>query len=146
MEKYKRFSPNSGLTDSDVIEMLILAEMGKVESFTELARSFGVDRRTVSRIINGQSWSHVPRPRPLGKNYFVCADGRVFSKTAGKFLSPKRDKDGNLVVELRVDGKRERAVISHLVAKAFIGKKPKAIRFNDGDPSNPHLTNISVVR
>jgi hypothetical protein len=49
------------LTDDAVGQLLEGWAAGQTK--TQLARRFGVDRRTVGRIIEGESWCHVARPK-----------------------------------------------------------------------------------
>jgi len=51
-------SPNSKLTDGMVIN---IREMYKNENYTQkqLADEFGVDRTTIARVVNRETWNHV---------------------------------------------------------------------------------------
>lgn len=50
-------SPSAKLTEADVIEMRCCYDQG--EAVLELARRFGVARRTASGIVKRQSWTHI---------------------------------------------------------------------------------------
>lgn len=49
----------SALTDHQVIKMRKQYATGQ-RSYTQLAKAFNVDKSTIGRIINGQTWRHLP--------------------------------------------------------------------------------------
>ena len=51
--------PNAKLNDSSV---LTIRELAKTTSQAKIARRFGVSRKTIGRIIDGTTWSHVTIP------------------------------------------------------------------------------------
>lgn len=57
-------NPRAILDNNDVRQILLLHQAGKTQ--TSIARHFGVARRTVRNILNGQKWTHIPRPGPEG--------------------------------------------------------------------------------
>ena len=62
----------------------------------------------------------------------------------GKLLKPKTRKDGYKIIYLSKDNNKKELYIHHLVAFAFIGKRPKDhhICHNDGNKSNNNLSNL----
>ena len=52
--------------------------------------------------------------------YAVTSCGKVWSYRSGRFLTPRKDKDGYYRVGLSVYGKVKNAPVHRLVAKAFI--------------------------
>lgn len=140
-KNYVSYSSRTGLYDSDVMDIRLLAAK---KSIRNIASSLGIPKSTIHDIVIGKTWSHVPTPKILNqlKNYTIFADGRVWSNRTSKFLSPKMDKLGHVNVELIIDGKRQAHSVALLVAKAFLGKKGNKISFRDKDVSNVHFTNI----
>lgn len=141
---YIRSSAQSGLTDSDIIDMRVEAQRNGT-SATAIGEMYGIDRTTAGRIISGRTWSHVPAPKALG-NYSIYPDGRVFSKSAGKFMQPSIGRDGLQYIELRANGTREKVSVAGLVAKAFLGTKSNKISFVNGQTTDPHFTNLVVIK
>lgn len=69
---------------------------------------------------------------------------RGFRKVRGRMLSAKINSKGYVAVQLNKGG-RAWDVESHvLVLLAFVGPRPPGMQacHNDGDPSNPHLSNL----
>lgn len=62
----------------------------------------------------------------------------------GKFLTPRANRDGHLVVDLRVSGKRIRRYVHQLVLEAFVSPRPSGMEgcHNDGVPANNQLDNL----
>ena len=141
---YIRRSAQTGLTDSDIIDIRLTAQRSGLAS-TLIADTYGIDRTTASRIINRRTWSHVPEPKQVG-NYSIYPDGRIFSKSSGRFMQPNIGRDGLQYVELRANGKREKVTVASLVAKAFLGTKSKNITFVNGDTTDAHFTNLVVAK
>lgn len=142
---YIRYSAQSGLTDSDIIDMRVAAERHSL-SATYIGETYGIDRTTAGRIISGRTWGHVPAPKQMG-NYTVYPDGRVYSKAAGRFMQPSVGRDGLQYVELRSNGSREKVALSMLVAKTFLGaKQSNKVSFINGNTSDVHFTNLVVSR
>lgn len=95
---------------------------------------------------NGGEW----RPIPYGNgNYLVSADGDVFSlprpRATGGLLKPTPYVGGYLRVSLVEDGKKRLFFVHHLVAEAFIGKRPEGycIAHLNGDPTDNRAENLS---
>ena len=65
---------------------------------------------------NTQEWKMI---RGTGGKYYVSSDGRVYSKTAKRELSPSKDKNGYMVISLRCDGQKKQFKVHRLVADAF---------------------------
>lgn len=143
MTTYIRQSAQSGLKDSDIIDIRQLAVDGLTA--TAISEIYPIDRTTAGRIITGRTWSHVPAPKAQG-NYTIYPDGRIFSKAAGRFLQPSVGRDGMKYVELRSNGNREKVTVASLVAKAFLGTRSNKISFVNGDTSDVHFTNLVVTR
>jgi Transposase and inactivated derivatives, IS30 family len=141
---YTRYSNQAGLTDSDIMDIRDLSERANL-SAVEIADRYGVARSTVDRILARRTWQDVPSPKTVGTNYVVYADGRVFSKNAGRFIATTIDRStGQEVVELRTKGIRGKVSTAELVAKLFLGTKSKRISFINGDPTDSHFTNLKV--
>jgi hypothetical protein len=144
MNTYTRYSQQAGITDSDVIDMRVLAVRDNLTAAAIAAR-YGIASTTAARIISGRTWSHVPAPKAINKSYIVYPDGRIFSKAANRFMTPIIAKDGLEYVELRANGERSKVSIAQLVAKAFLGTKSKKISFANGDATDSHFTNLVVT-
>ena len=144
MNNYMRYSAQAGITDSDVIDMRVSAQRENLTA-TAIGERYGIDRTTAGRIISGRTWSHVPAPKQSG-NYSIYPDGRIFSKSAGRFLQPTEGRDGLQYVELRSNGTRQKVTVASLVAKAFLGTRSTKIGFANGDTSDVHFTNLVVTR
>lgn len=147
--KYIRYSPQSGLSDSDVLDMRT-AFTTKSVSVSDLADLYGINQTTANRIINGTSWAHVPSPKAINRGkYQVYPDGRVYSTSSRKFMTSRLNKDGDEVVDLRTaTGGRAATPIALLVAKSFIDssvRSTKKIQFVNGDSLDTHFTNITVA-
>jgi hypothetical protein len=140
---YIRYSSQSGLTDSDVIDMRVAAQSEELTT-SDIGDMYNIDRTTAARIISGRTWTHVPSPRQIG-NYTIYPDGRIFSKSAGRFMQTSVGKDGQQYVELRSNGNREKVAVAVLVARAFLGTKSNKIGFANGDTSDVHFTNLVVA-
>lgn len=139
---YIRYSNRSGLGDSDILDIRLAASI-ETNSVRDIAREMGLPKSTVHDIITGKTWSHVPSPVTLYKNYSIFPDGRIWSTKAGKFLAIRMNKSGALNVEIQVNGTRKTVPVASLVAKAFHGKTSAKISFIDGDNTNIHFTNIA---
>lgn len=144
MNSYVRQSAQTGLTDSDIIDMRVQADREGL-SATAIAADYGIDRTTAGRIISGRTWSHVPSPKQIG-NYSVYPDGRIFSKSSGRFMQATIGRDGAEYVELRTGGGREKIAVASLVAKAFLGTRSNKISFVNGDAGDAHFTNLVVIK
>lgn len=144
MNTYIRQSAQTGLSDSDIIDMRVAAEREGLTA-TAIGERYGIDRTTAGRIITGRTWSHVPSPKAQG-NYVIYPDGRIFSKSAGRFMQPSVGKDGLKYVELRANGNREKVSVASLVAKAFLGTRSNKISFVNGNRSDVHFTNLVVTK
>lgn len=69
------------------------------------------------------------------ENYSIDEKGKVFSIKRGKFLKPKKDKDGYMCYTLYNEGKREHKFEHRLVAQAFIPNP-------DNKPQINHINGI----
>lgn len=138
---YQRFSSQSGLSDTDVLNIRDLATREGLTA-TDIGERYGIDRTTAGRIITGRTWGHVPAPKTIN-GYDVYPDGRIFSQSSNSFLKTF-NRAGQAFVELRVKGTRQKVSVASLVAKAFLGTKSSKIAFVDGNPSNAHFTNLTI--
>ena len=145
MRRYLRNSPHSSLTDSKVMDMHRMFREGLND--TQIADRLNVHRKTVYNVRQGNTWAHVPRPVTVRgwQNYEIYPDGRIWSRATKRFLSPRKRRDGELVVELRSGSKRRTLPVSNLVAKAFLKGRNKNVNYLDGNPSNVHYTNLSLA-
>lgn len=141
---YVRASSQTGLTDSDIIDIRVMAEKDTLTA-SQIGEIYNIDRTTAARIISGRTWSHVPAPKARG-NYVIYPDGRVFSKAGRRFMSPVLGRDGLAYVEIRDSGNREKVSVVSLVAKAFLNTRSKKIKFVNGDTTDTHFTNLVVSK
>lgn len=144
MNSYIRSSAQSGLTDSDILDIRVYAS-NTGDTTTNIGENWNIDRTTAGRIINRTTWAHVPSPKQVG-NYSIYPDGRVFSKAAGKFMQTTMGRDGLQYVELRTGGTREKVAVAALVAKAFLGTKSRNITFINGNSRDAHFTNLAISK
>lgn len=145
MKNYMRYSSQTGLTDSDIIDMRTKAQSGKASAST-IGSMYGINPTTAARIISGRSWGHVPAPKNLTDNYVIYPDGRIFAKATGSFLTTTAGKDGNMFVRITANGRRVRVPAAILVAAAFHGvDDAEKIDFANGDPEDLHFTNLVVI-
>lgn len=85
--------------------------------------------------------------------YLVSSHGRVMNvskragTTPGKILKPATNKKGYLFVRLCKDGRPKNAKIHHLVATAFIGKRPTGYTVNhkDGNKNDNRTGNLEYA-
>lgn len=80
--------------------------------------------------------------------YLVSQEGEVFSRFTNKILKPSLSKGtGYLVVNIRIDGKRQPAYIHRLVAEAFIPNPDclPEVNHKDGDKTNCRVNNLEWV-
>jgi hypothetical protein len=81
-------------------------------------------------------------------NYFVSAEGHVFSKprpkTKGGLLKPTSAVGGYLRVTLTQGNAKKLSLVHGLVADAFIGKRPNGceVAHLNGNPSDNRATNL----
>lgn len=144
MTQYLRYSAQSGLSDTDILDIRDAADRdGLSPEF--IASQYNIDRTTAARIIAGRTWSQVPSPKRVG-NYSIYPDGRIFSKSAGRFMNTTTGRDGLSYVELRTNGRREKVAVAALVAKAFLGTKSRNLSFVNGNTGDAHFTNISISK
>lgn len=144
MTQYTRVSLQTGLTDSDILDIRAFAASTGANT-VEVGYRWNIDRTTAARIINRRTWSHVPNPKTIGA-YTIYPDGRVFSKASGRFMTTSKGRDGLQYVELRTNGNREKVAVATLVARAFLGTKSRKLTFVNGDRSNAHFTNIAIAQ
>lgn len=76
--------------------------------------------------------------------YWVCRDGRIFSRKHSKFLKPIKDKNNRLWVTLFKDKKGKLKSIHHCVLESFLEPRPEGKECNhkDGNPENNVLENL----
>ena len=84
------------------------------------------------------------REYPRNKNYLVSDDGKIYSKTKGKYLTPKINHDGYHRVQIWEDGKCRFVSWHRIIAETFL---PNPNNYNvvnhiDGDKQNNHVKNL----
>lgn len=148
MKTYTRTSLQTGLTDSDIIDLRIDAQhMNSIA----LGEKYGIDRTTAARIASNRTWTHVPAPVKQGK-YLVYPDGRIYSTANKRFLTVTVGKDGMGYVEITRQRKpkylgtqRVRVSVASMVAQAFLGSKSSKLTFLNGRADDAHFTNIAIT-
>jgi len=142
--KYRRFSTQTALRDSDVLDIRKLLAENYTE--TSIAQKFGIARKTVYNIAQGKTWTHVPAPKAVRgfPSYTVYPDGRVWSVASNQFMATKTRVTGERFVDLRSSGKRQSMPVSLLVARAFLNSRSSIVNYIDDDRSNAHVSNLSV--
>jgi len=118
---YTTRSTRSNLSASQVLD---IRRQHDVEGMNDaqLARLYGVSRKTIYDIEQRRTWRDVPRPVTVRgfKGYSVYPDGRVYSTAKGKFLAQAGRSKGGPVVQMNTSGgKRKLVSINSLVAKGF---------------------------
>lgn len=98
-----------------------------------------------------ESW----RPVADHPNYEVSDHGRVRrvqmmvrkTLTPATILRPRADKNGRLIVALRVGSRQKRFRVNVLVFRAFVGDLPRAFQIDhvDGDFLNCRSTNLRIA-
>jgi hypothetical protein len=95
-----------------------------------------------------------PRPFPPCPHYRVYADGRIESCLARGYrggptdrwrpIKPWPDKDGYLMFQTRIGGKRRVFLVHRAVLLTFVGPCPEGMRARhlDGDRANDRLDNL----
>lgn len=75
------------LSISDVIDIRRDATNG-IATIT-MAAIYGVDQRTIRKVISGERWSSVPQDRTIKghSNYEITADGRIWSNSKQGYLT-----------------------------------------------------------
>lgn len=78
------------------------------------------------------------------KNYGVDEDGNVYSIKKNKKLTPKKNHDGYLRIQLWKNGKCEFVSIHRLVAEEYVANPNNypIVNHLDGDKQNNHYTNL----
>lgn len=145
--QYRKTSSHSGLTDSQVADIRLMAMRGIPQ--TEIANAVGIHRKTVYNIVERNTWNHVPDPvRAYGyPDYLVFPDGRVYSSVSDQFITSRTRADGEKVVRIRnSSGVRVTTPVSTLVARGYLGTRSRNpnVTYRDGNPSNTHFTNITL--
>ena len=82
------------------------------------------------------------KPVPGFPGYSVTSDGDVYGPE-GK-LSPRKDADGYLRVDMRLDGKRFTRFVHSIVSLAFHGSA-KEVDHKDGDRTHDTAANLEPV-
>ena len=79
--------------------------------------------------------------------YEVSDQGQVRSKAKGRILRPRASGPGYSAVSLSKHGKVKNRYIHHLVAFAFIGKRPDGMDINhkDCDKENNAVSNLEYI-
>jgi len=77
-------------------------------------------------------------------NYLVCDDGTVWSCYKDKWLSPGKQVNGYLFVNLYRRGKHKQCRVHRLVLEAFVGPCPKGYWacHNNGNNQDNRLSNL----
>lgn len=83
------------------------------------------------------------KPVPGFPGYTVSEDSTVRGPD-GNALSPRKDKDGYMRVDLRKDGKRYTRFVHTLVESAF-GGSAKEVDHKDGNRANDKASNLETV-
>lgn len=83
------------------------------------------------------------KPVPGFPGYTVSRSGTVYGPD-GESLSPRKDSDGYMRVDLRLDGKRFTRFVHTLVEKAFGGSGTE-VDHKDGDRKNNTVSNLETV-
>lgn len=83
------------------------------------------------------------KPIPGFPGYTVTSSGTVYGPD-GNTLSPRKDSDGYMRVDLRLDGKRFTRFVHTLVEKAF-GGHGKEVDHKDGNRKNNSASNLESV-
>ena len=117
---YSKRSTRSNLTASDVLDIRRLHDVEGLND-AELSRRYSVSRKAIYNIVNRKSWSDVPDPVSLRgyTSYSVYPDGRVFSNSTGKFLSPIGRVSGPAVKMISNTGVRRTMPVRSLVQRGF---------------------------
>lgn len=136
---YTQHSKRSGVSERDVLD---IRSLSTTRSVRQIASDLNIPKSTVHDIITGKTWSHVPEPVTVYKNYSIYPDGRVKSIKSGQYMSTKMNREGIITVELTVNGSRKTISVAALVAKAFLNSKSSKLRYADEDKTNVHFTNI----
>ena len=91
----------------------------------------------ISRILEFDAAHQIVK---VGKQaYGVFEDGRVWSFSVGRFLTPDIDKDGYRIVTVG----RRKVKLHRLICAVFNGGMQNLqVRHLDGDPSNNHVSNL----
>ena len=120
----------------------------------EVGDMFGVSASTVYLIV-ARKGNYGPRPKPPsgrkrkividGNNYYVYADGRVWSSFTSKFLSVAKytDQDGYSSMRVRLASKLY--IFGRLMLECFVGPAPSKQHqccHIDGDSLNCELSNL----
>lgn len=87
----------------------------------QVAKVFGVSRKTVYNIDIGKTYSDVPQPKQLKQfpNYVIYSDGVVVSRKTGNALETRADRDNASVRLVDRNSNRRRVLISDLLKTAF---------------------------
>lgn len=102
-------------------QVLEIRNLAGTRTDTELARTFGVSRKTIYNIRTGQRWGSLPNPKSVKgySNYTVYPDGQVLSKSSGRFLKPVNRATGPVVKLTNNKGERNTVEVRKIVSQAF---------------------------
>lgn len=80
-------------------------------------------------------------------NWLIYENGRLYSIKYKRFMNPSPSSSGYLKTNYKVNGKIKNINIHDLVAKYFIGEKPKGMVVNhrDGNKHNNHVNNLEYI-
>lgn len=84
------------------------------------------------------------KPIPGFPGYTITRSGTI-RNAAGKKMSPRKDNDGYLRVDLRINGDRVTRFVHTLVEKAFGVGGAKEVDHKDGDRTNNNASNLETV-
>lgn len=122
----------------------------------EAARRLGVDQTSISRLVSGLSWQHVPGPRIDRDEVKARAESNRVAKQSRQLTAPKRRKRGTSLCGARIrigDQSRVEPALEGLpnnetIGKEFgIGKAATSLILREGLKSlHLHLVAVAVER
>jgi hypothetical protein len=141
--------PQSVLTDKKVMNMRRAHAEG-LATHEELAKKYKIAVATVSRVITGSRWGHLPvlhvskarakpvdgirwRKHPKFKDYAISENGDVQDLYTREFLLPILYNKGVMGVKIN----RRLQMVQRLMLEAFEGYPP-----NDGQPWRAHFKDL----
>lgn len=90
------------------------------ETVSSVAKRYGVHSSTVSKISVGQTYRDIPTPMYVA-NYVIYPNGRVWSKSTGKWMSYRKKSSHATVehVDLRLNGQKRSFTKSSVISEFF---------------------------
>lgn len=82
---------------------------------------------------------------PSCPSYCVTSEGLIFSTLTGKFLKPRKRKNGYHQVLLRCDGKYKTVLVHRAVLEGYLGPSSLQINHKNGDKSDNRIENLEYV-